>query len=161
MKTLENPVPDPRGGATMRALRALALCLFVFGCLGTGVELMLLEHHEELWQRLPLWLLAAGLLLAVATVVMRGGRSLRSFQVAMIAFVVSGLVGIWLHYGVNVEFERERYPSLAGAALFEKAVQGATPALAPGSMIQLGLLGLIYTFRHPALRGRRSIDSGD
>jgi hypothetical protein len=28
----------------------------------------------------------------------------------------------------------------------------APPALAPASMIQLGLLGLLYTYRHPSLR---------
>jgi len=26
------------------------------------------------------------------------------------------------------------------------------PALAPGAMIQLGLLGLVYTYRHPFIR---------
>ena len=28
----------------------------------------------------------------------------------------------------------------------------APPALAPAGMIQMGLLGLLYTYRHPALR---------
>jgi hypothetical protein len=28
---------------------------------------------------------------------------------------------------------------------------GATPLLAPGIMLQLGLVGLLFTFRHPAL----------
>jgi hypothetical protein len=35
--------------------------------------------------------------------------------------------------------------------LLWKVMSGAAPALAPGAMVQLGLLGLIYTFRHPAL----------
>ena len=37
-------------------------------------------------------------------------------------------------------------------ALFWKAMAAKTPpALAPGAMTQLGLLGLAYAFRHPAL----------
>jgi hypothetical protein len=40
---------------------------------------------------------------------------------------------------------------MKGMDLFSKVMTGAAPALAPGAMVQLGLLGLIYTFRHPAL----------
>ena len=32
------------------------------------------------------------------------------------AFVVSGVVGLWLHYQGNAEFELEMYPSLQGLA---------------------------------------------
>jgi hypothetical protein len=70
-------------------------------------------------------------------------------------FVVSGLVGLWLHYKGNVEFEREMYPALAGLQLFKQAMTGATPSLAPGTMVQFGMLGLLYAFRHPALQARR------
>jgi hypothetical protein len=35
--------------------------------------------------------------------------------------------------------------------LFREALSGATPALAPGTMVQFGLLGLLYTYRHPRL----------
>ena len=65
--------------------------------------------------------------------------------------VVSGLIGLWQHYQGNVEFEREMYPDLGGLELVVKALHGAFPALAPGTMIQLGLLGMAYTFRHPGL----------
>jgi hypothetical protein len=43
---------------------------------------------------------------------------------------------------------------MEGLKLFKAAITGATPALAPGSLIQMGLLGLAYTFRHPALRSK-------
>jgi hypothetical protein len=42
--------------------------------------------------------------------------------------------------------------ALHGFELFRDAMMGATPALAPGSMTQLGLLGLIYAYRHPRLQ---------
>jgi hypothetical protein len=59
---------------------------------------------------------------------------------------------MYLHFEVNMEFQREMDPALAGMALFQKAILAKSPpALAPGAMIQLGLIGLAYTFRHPAL----------
>jgi hypothetical protein len=45
-----------------------------------------------------------------------------------------------------VEFELEMYPGLSGLELFREAMKGATPALAPGTMTILGLLGLAYTY---------------
>jgi hypothetical protein len=57
-----------------------------------------------------------------------------------------------LHFQVNMEFQLEMDPALAGMALFRTAILAKSPpALAPGAMIQLGLIGLAYTFRHPAL----------
>jgi hypothetical protein len=44
-------------------------------------------------------------------------------------------------------------PDVTGWPLFWEAIRGATPALAPGAMVQLGLIGLAFTIRHPALRG--------
>jgi hypothetical protein len=72
----------------------------------------------------------------------------------MVLSLVSGVLGAWLHYRGNVEFELEMEPALRGLTLFWRAMRGATPALAPGTMIQLGLVGLAYTFRHPALAPR-------
>jgi hypothetical protein len=68
-------------------------------------------------------------------------------RLLMLLFVLSGLVGLALHYKGNVEFEREMYPTLAGWQLFKQAMTGATPALAPGTMSLFGLLGWLYTFR--------------
>jgi hypothetical protein len=60
-----------------------------------------------------------------------------------------------LHYRANVAFQREVDPSIAGQALFLKAITAKTPpALAPGSMSQLGLIGLAYAYAYP-FRQRR------
>jgi hypothetical protein len=38
-------------------------------------------------------------------------------------------------------------------ALFWQAIRAKTPPLlAPGAMVQLGLLGLAYTYKHPLLQ---------
>jgi hypothetical protein len=77
----------------------------------------------------------------------------RTLQIAMVLLIVGGALGVVMHYQGNVEFQREVDPTLHGWPLFAKAIRAkAPPALAPGSMAQLGLLGLVYTYRHPALK---------
>jgi hypothetical protein len=67
-------------------------------------------------------------------------------------FVLSGITGLVLHFRGNILFEQESDPSIAGTALLHRALMGATPTLAPGTMIQLGLVGLVFLFRHPRLQ---------
>ena len=137
--------------ATITTIRGILMVIFVVGLVGTATELLLLEHTEKLPQLIPLGLIAIGLVVLGWRFVDPRPASMRVLRGTMILFVVSGLVGILLHYRGNVEFELEMYPSLQGLALFRKAIQGATPALAPGTMIQLGLIGWTYTYRHPLL----------
>jgi hypothetical protein len=117
---------------------------------GTLAELLLLEHFEDAWQWAPIALLAAALLTMGWHALERGPVSLNVLRVLMVLCVASGLVGVLLHYRGNVEFELEMYPDLSGWKLFKDAMMGATPALAPGAMLQIGLIGLAWTFRHPA-----------
>ena len=133
------------------SLRQLLLAVVVLGIVGLEVELALLRHAESLEQWIPHVALMIGLLSTLAVYVRPGLSSLRSFQVVMSIFLVVGALGVYLHFIGNVEFARERNPSLGGAALIWKALRGATPALAPGALAQLALLGLLYTYRHPAL----------
>jgi hypothetical protein len=133
------------------AMRRLLLALVGIGAAGLEVELLLLEHFDSALQWTPLVLL--GVVLAAVLLVWRrpSPRTVRFFQVVMALCVAAGVVGIVLHYRGNVEFELEHEP-LHGWKLFWEAIRGATPALAPGAMAQLGLLGLVYSYRHPALR---------
>lgn len=102
---------------------------------------------------MPPLILTVGSLAIVSWVAVGGGRAaLRALRVAMVLCVVSGLAGIALHYNGNREFQHEIDPTLAGWALLVKvATAKAPPALAPAVMAQLGLLGLLYTYRHPEL----------
>ena len=146
---------------TIKALRGFLLIILVLGVLGTGAELLLIEHFEDVWQYAPLILMGLSLAVLGWRVVDRGRVSLRVFQGTMLLFVVSGFVGFWMHYQGNVEFEREMYPTMEGFELLWAALQGATPSLAPGTMIQLGLLGLAYTYRHPALSTHKTDTNGE
>jgi hypothetical protein len=139
-------------------LRRLLLALVLVGAAGLVLELLLLEHFDDPWQWTPLVLLA--LLLAAGGVLARrpGRRAVRAFQALAALCVAAGALGVYLHYRGNVEFELEDDPTRHGLALFWEAIRGATPALAPGALAQLGLLGLLAVFRHPALRPPPSDD---
>lgn len=144
--------PGPAPADPHRRLRAILVAVLILGIVGSAVELVLLEHMEDVWQLVPLCALGAGLVSAMAAAVRPGRLTLRVHQIVMAAFIVSGAMGVYLHYRGNVEFELEMSPSMRGLELFWKSLKGATPALAPGVMAQLGLLGLAYTYRHPGLR---------
>ena len=132
-------------------LRRGLLLIFVLGTVGLGTELLLLGHFEEWRQQVPLVLLVLGLVLLAVRILYRGTIILRLFRLAMLAFVLGGMVGLWFHLSSNMEFELEMYPTLTGLELLSKALGGAMPALAPGALVQLGLIGFLYTYQHPAL----------
>ena len=129
----------------------MLLFILVLGITGTGAELLLLGHYEDAWQVAPLVLFAVSLAVLAWHGVTRGVASVRALQGLMAMFVVSGALGVYLHYIGNAEFELEMYPDRRGFELFKEAMAGATPALAPGTMVLLGLIGLVYTHGHPAL----------
>jgi hypothetical protein len=75
-----------------------------------------------------------------------------TLRVVMMLFILAGVLGLALHYNGNREFQHEMDPTLGGWALFVKIMTAkAPPALAPSVMMQMGLLGLLYTYRHPSL----------
>jgi hypothetical protein len=134
-------------------LRRLILALLTFGVIAVGGELLALGHFEDSWQFVPFGLILLTLAV-VAWIGMTGSAaSVRALRVAMLMLLAAGGLGIVLHYRGNAEFQLDLNPDLSGWALFMKVLHAkAPPALAPGVMAQLGLLGLIYTFRHPALQ---------
>lgn len=130
--------------------RTLGLALFLFGAVGVGLELVLLEHHEDAKQWAPLTLLAVGTIVGAVLLVRPSKSAVRLFQGVMGAYLVSALLGIYFHLKANLEFELELRPSMAGGELVLESLRGALPALAPGAMAQLGLLGLLVAYHHPA-----------
>jgi hypothetical protein len=137
------------------AARRILLGIFLFGLAGLSIELWLLEHTEDPYQLIPLVLAAAAFVCGPLVAARPSTGSVRLFQAVMVLLVISGVLGTYLHYQVTTEFQLEMDPTLRGWALFEKAIHAkAPPALAPGSMIQLGLIGLAYTYRHPAISRR-------
>jgi hypothetical protein len=135
-------------------MRRMLLFILWLGVVGTMTELLLLEHYEDRAQLVPLAMFALSLAVIAWHGLSRGPASVRALQVVMGLFVASGALGIYLHYRGNVEFELEMYPDRHGFELFRESMTGATPALAPGTMVLLGLIGLVYTHQHPLLPSR-------
>jgi hypothetical protein len=140
---------------TLSLLRTLLLGLVLFGAAGLGAELVLLEHWGAAAQRLPLLLLLLTGGTALAALVRPGPLVLRAFRWVMALAVVSGVVGAGLHLRSNLQLELELSPDRPMGRIVWSALRGGTPTLAPGAMIQLGLLGLLAVYRHP---GRTSGD---
>ena len=137
-------------------LRRLLVGIFLLGSIGSIVELLLLAHDEDATQMIPLILLGTGVGAALWTLVSASRTSVRALQAVLVLFIAGGLLGIYLHYSANVEFQLEMDPTLAGSALLWKVLQAkAPPALSPALMVQLALIGLAYSFTHPALTRAR------
>ena len=133
------------------SLRQLVFVLVFIGIVGLEIELALLRHAESFSQWIPHIVLLIGLLATVIVFLRPSATILRVFQAIMWMFVVTGMLGLYFHFKGNFEFATERDASLSGFRLLWKVLRGATPAFAPGAMSQLGLLGLIYTYKHPML----------
>ena len=138
--------------STIRIIRRLLLAILTIGIIGTAADLLLIEHFEDGWQLPPLALFALALVVVAWTALRPVWISLLTLRVVMTLFILAGGAGVLLHYNGNSEFQKEMDPELAGWPLFVKVVTAKSPpALAPGVMVQLGLIGLLYTYRHPAL----------
>jgi len=147
-----NPPGDP-----LSAIRRFLLAIIVLGLVGTGAELILLAHYEDSAQLVPLFFIALTLIVIAAHVTVGGAGSILLLRVTMGFLLAAGALGVIFHYQGSMEFQLEMDPTMSGWTLFTKVLHAkAPPTLAPGVMAQLGLLGLVYTYRHPAIRSSSS-----
>jgi hypothetical protein len=105
------------------------LALVALGTVGMCIELVLLEHYRDPNQLIPLSVGGVTLLIVMWAAIAPGIVAVRTLQFAMLVYVGCAIVGGTLHLQADVE----------------------APALAPGLMAQLGLLGLLATYQHPVL----------
>lgn len=117
---------------------------FLFITFGTVLELYLLDHYEDAQQLIPIICIGTTLLLTTASVFSRSNLIGKLFQINLVLTALSGVYGMYLHLMANYEFELEMTPSASGWSLFIESLSGALPALAPGSMIMLALIGYVY-----------------
>jgi hypothetical protein len=149
-------VTNPPESSTLTFIRRLLLASLAVGIIGTTAELILLGHVDSAAQWIPVVALAAAVPLLLWHAARPGPFTVRLIRLLMCAYIVFGVIGVGLHYDGNVEFERELHPKDAGLAFLRHTIAGATPVLAPGSMVLLGLLGIAHTYRHPAAQERLS-----
>lgn len=125
--------------------RKLLLAILLISSTATLLELLLLEHTEEITQLIPVLLLALMMLGTIAVLLSDKRWVVQGFRGLMVLSLISALVGLYLHYQANVEFVLERRPNTHGWPLFKQAMMGGMPALAPGAMAQFALMGLLAT----------------
>ena len=135
-------------------LRQLLLALLLFGLAGTAAELVLLRHYEDGWMLSPFVVSALAAVATLVRLVRPMAASVRWLRAAMLLLLTAGIAGVWLHYAGGLEFQTEIDPTLPWSQLFWKVLHmQAPPALAPGVLVQLGLLGLIATYKDPLVSG--------
>lgn len=145
---------------TSSTLRRLLLAVIVLGLCGTGLDLVLLEHYEDPSQFVPLVVIGLTLFVIAGHLAFGGAGTVWVLRSVMAFLLVAGALGVVLHYRGSMEFQIEMDATLSGWDLFTKVLHAkAPPTLAPGVLAQLGLLGLVYTYRHPALTRRSSSSS--
>jgi uncharacterized membrane protein len=138
---------DSAGTDRLGLLRRWVLVILVLGLLGTVTELVLLEHYEQPLQFIPLLLIVAAVSVLWWEFRRRDLASRRATQIVMALFVLAGFVGFAAHFRGAAEYQLELNPDMSNWELLEKILHAkAPPLLAPGMMLQLGLLGLAYVF---------------
>jgi hypothetical protein len=131
----------------LERLRLWILGVLVLGLIGTVTELILLEHYEQPLQFVPLVLIGLGVVVLAWHAMRPGTASLRALQIVMGLFVLAGFAGMAAHFNGSAEYQLELDPEMDKWELLEKILRAkAPPLLAPGMMLQLGLLGLAYAF---------------
>lgn len=134
----------------MRLMTGL-IALFVMGAVVT--ELFLLKHFEDWRQILPFAMAALGGAILLLQLIRPTSGGVTALRVLMVVMIATGLLGVYFHYAGNLEFQMEMDATQRGWALMRKILEAKTPpALAPGALVQIGLLGLLYTYRHPSLK---------
>jgi hypothetical protein len=135
------------GAGLVDRLRRWILIVLTIGLVGTITELVLLEHYEKPMQLVPVALIAIGIATLVWHVMKEDPASRRAVIVVMALFVLSGFVGVLVHFLGSAEFQLELEPDMGMWELVEKVMRAkAPPVLAPGMMLQFGLLGLAYVY---------------
>jgi hypothetical protein len=144
--------PPPAGSQSIQAdritqLRGWILGILLLGLLGTVTELVLLEHYEQPLQLVPLVLIVAAVAATGWEFRRHDTASRRAMQIVMALFVLAGFAGFVAHFHGSAEYQLELNPDMGNWELLDKILRAkAPPLLAPGMMLQLGLLGFAYVF---------------
>lgn len=120
-----------------------SIFLYIVGLI---IELILIDHYESNKQIIPLSVLSVSFIAFILHGTFKNKTTQNIFRILMILSIISGFLGIYFHFVGNMEFEMELHPGASTAEWMMESIKGATPLMAPGSIIGLGLFGLIYTY---------------
>ncbi len=112
--------------------------------LGLILELWLIEHYEDLLQFTPLFCVALASILLVADRYSDAKWIRLAFKGLLVINAFCAVLGVYLHLKANFEFEKEIYANETTMNLLINSFSGALPVFAPGSLLILSLLGILY-----------------
>ena len=128
-------------------IRRVILGVLLLGTGGLLAELALIAHYEDVTQWIPLVLLAVGLVVVLLDLALARSWTQLLIQLTMVLIVAAGVLGVYFHFNGSREFQLEMNPQMRGTARVWHVLQAKSPPpRAPGSMIQLGILGLGYAY---------------
>ncbi len=143
-------MPDNRQVPQDRALstiRNIILAVLTLGMAGLLAELALIAHYEDVTQWIPIALLAVGIIVVALDLGLARGWTQLLVQLSMVLILAAGVLGIYFHFSGSREFQLEMDPQMGGSTLVWHVLRAKSPpTLAPGSMVQLGILGLGYAY---------------
>jgi hypothetical protein len=123
------------------------LGVLTFGMGGLLAELALIAHYEDATQWIPLALLAVGLVAVAGDVAFSNRTTQLAIQITMVLIIAAGVLGVYFHFHGSREFQLEMDPQMRGTTLVWHVLRAKSPpTLAPGSMVQLGIIGLGYAY---------------
>ena len=128
-------------------IRRVILAVLGLGMTGLLAELALIAHYEDAAQWIPIVLLAVGLAALAADLTLSTSWTQLVIQLTMVLMIGAGVLGMYFHFQGSREFQLEMDPQMRGTTLVWHVLRAKSPpTLAPGSMMQLGILGLGYAY---------------
>ncbi len=132
---------------TAQTLRRFALTLCLLGVVTTPIELVLMHHYNDKDQIMPFVFLGLAAIGVAAAWFRPNARVLRGVRVLMVLVVLGSGIGVMEHLKANY---RDATRGGTVPNLIQLVLTGFAPLLAPGILAQVGLLGLAFTYKHPA-----------
>ena len=131
----------------LATIRSVIFAVLTLGMGGLLVELSLIAHYEDAAQWIPLVLLPIALVALAIDYVSSSDLTQLILQITMVVIIAAGVLGIYFHFHGSREFQLEMDPQMRGASLVWHVLRAKSPpTLAPGLMVNLGILGLGYVY---------------
>ena len=101
-----SPARHRRVGDSLAIVRRILMLVLWLGLFGTTADLLLLDHVESWTQWIPLIAIALAALALVSVSISSSIASRRLLQIAMLLLVITGGLGVFLHYQGIAEFQK-------------------------------------------------------
>lgn len=136
---------------TEKKLRSFLIGVAGFTLLGTPLELLILDHVNELEQWIPFVCSGIGVVAILYVRYASSATSVKALRWTMIAIAIASFIGVYQHFTANFDFSVEIHPTYTFYENVWAGIMGSTPLMAPGIYFLAAVLALAGTYKHPAL----------